>query len=240
MIKEFDRNQLMQLLKELSDELSSVGQTGQLFIVGGAAISLAYDDARATRDIDAIFAPAPEIRDCAKHIADRHGLQHDWLNDAAKGFMPGNDSQAKEIFTSDSLHVLVASPEYLFAMKLHSSRAGKDITDAALLFNRIGLKNAEEALDLAESFYGQTLVPKHQYVAEEIAEKASKLHTDKTVDRAEWQETAAKYGSREVDWEKIAPYAPIQDDSQQTRNHQYDVDYPQPENSRFGYEINRE
>ncbi len=65
MIKEFDRNQLMQLLKELSDEFSSVGQTGQLFIVGGAAISLAYDDAR-NRDIQ-YFEHAPNDLNTTAH-----------------------------------------------------------------------------------------------------------------------------------------------------------------------------
>ena len=53
------------------------------------------------------------------------------------------------------------------------------------------------------------------------------------VEPLELETIAAKYGGREVDWEKIAQYAPTQDDSQKTRNHQYDVDYPQPEMSSF-------
>lgn len=51
--------------------------------------------------------------------------------------------------------------------------------------------------------------------------------------RERWLDTATKYGGHEADWEKISQYAPTQDDSQKTRNHQYDVDYPQPEMSSF-------
>lgn len=54
-------------------------------------MSLVYDDSRATRDIGAVFAPAPVIRECAEIIAKRNGYEDDWLNDAAKGFMPGDD-----------------------------------------------------------------------------------------------------------------------------------------------------
>ena len=54
-------------------------------------MSLVYDDNRATRDIDAAFAPAQVIRECAEIIAKRNGYEDDWLNAAAKGFMPDND-----------------------------------------------------------------------------------------------------------------------------------------------------
>jgi hypothetical protein len=88
-----------------------------LFVVGGAAMALAYDRDRLTRDVDALFVPAPEVRRIAEEMSGPHGLEPDWLNDAAKGFLPGADEHPRTVFESESLLVQVASPEYLLAMK---------------------------------------------------------------------------------------------------------------------------
>lgn len=81
--EELDIKHLHDLFQELSENLQARGLQAQLFVVGGAAMALAYDQQRITRDVDAIFEPAPEVRDIAESIADRHGLEPDWLNDAA-------------------------------------------------------------------------------------------------------------------------------------------------------------
>ncbi|MDR2373685.1 MAG: hypothetical protein LBD77_06245, partial [Bifidobacteriaceae bacterium] len=57
------------------------------------------------------------------------GLQPDWLNDAAKGFLPGPNDRRQTVFESESLPVQVPSPEYLLAMKLHASRDERDPQD---------------------------------------------------------------------------------------------------------------
>jgi hypothetical protein len=49
-----DRAQILDLLAELSDELAHRGARAEVFLVGGAAIALAYDTRRATRDLDAV------------------------------------------------------------------------------------------------------------------------------------------------------------------------------------------
>lgn len=85
-------------------------------------MALAYDDGRLTRDVDALFVPVPEVRRVVEEMSVDHGLEPDWLNDAAKGFLPGNDDDARVIFESGSLLVQVPSPGYLLAMKLHASR----------------------------------------------------------------------------------------------------------------------
>ena len=72
------------LFGELSDRLAAAGVSAQLFVVGGAAMALAYDADRLTRDVDALFVPAPEVRRIAAEMSGPHGLELDWLNDAAK------------------------------------------------------------------------------------------------------------------------------------------------------------
>lgn len=90
----FDAARVLTLFQELSDRLDEVGISAQLFVVGGAAMALAYDDGRVTRDVDALFVPSSEIRKIAEDMSVVHGLEPDWLNDAAKGFLPGDDENS--------------------------------------------------------------------------------------------------------------------------------------------------
>jgi hypothetical protein len=137
-------------------------------------MALAYDDSRATRDVDALFVPAPVVREIAEHIATTHGLEPDWLNDAAKGFLPGNDTNPRVVFESDHLLVQVPSPGYLLAMKLHASRDERDLNDAATLFNALGFTTADQALDVLTGRYpANQLLPRHRYVAQDVADRAA-------------------------------------------------------------------
>lgn len=170
---QLDADGVLALLCELSDRLAAEGMSAQLFVVGGAAMALAYDRDRLTRDVDALFVPALEVRRIAEEMSGPHGLEPDWLNDAAKGFLPGADENPRTVFESESLLVQVASPEYLLAMKLHASRDERDLDDATLLFNRLGYTTAQECIDLLTATYptGQ-LLPRHRYIAEDIAARA--------------------------------------------------------------------
>lgn len=85
-----------------------------------------------------MFEPTTTIRQLSETLAERHGLEAAWINDAAKGFMPGQDDNPRTVFESDSLLVQVASPEYLLAMKLHSGRAERDIDDAVVFCRLVG------------------------------------------------------------------------------------------------------
>jgi hypothetical protein len=57
--------------------LQTRGLQAQLFVVGGAAMTLACDGQRLTRDVDALFVPTREVRDIAGELADRYGLEPD-------------------------------------------------------------------------------------------------------------------------------------------------------------------
>ena len=93
------------LLLELSEDLERRGIRGEVFLVGGAAITLAYDVRRATRDVDGVFEPKDAVLTAARTVADRHDLPDDWLNDAVKGFLHGDDSEATPILDTSGLRV---------------------------------------------------------------------------------------------------------------------------------------
>jgi hypothetical protein len=82
---------IRRLFEERASELDAQGIRAEIFLVGGAAIALCIDGRRATRDLDAVFLPTDAVRRAAAEVAEREGLEPDWLNDAVKGFLPGPD-----------------------------------------------------------------------------------------------------------------------------------------------------
>jgi hypothetical protein len=53
-----DREAMERALRLLGDRLVRRGLVADVYVFGGAAMALAYDARRATRDIDAVFEPA--------------------------------------------------------------------------------------------------------------------------------------------------------------------------------------
>lgn len=165
-----DAQRLHQLLADVDRRLAERHSTAILFVVGGAAMALGYDATRSTHDIDALFRPSPVVREVAKLVGEDHGLAPDWLNDAAKGFLPGADDEPRTVFESAHLRVQVPSPEYLLAMKLFSGRGSRDVDDSIRLAQLTGLTSQEQLLDLLSSKYpAQLLLPKHRYFAMQVA-----------------------------------------------------------------------
>lgn len=120
-------DRIRELLVELGDELAQLGESGELFLVGGAALALGYEAREATRDVDARFEPKAVIYEAAMRIAERHGMRTDWLNDAMKGFLHGDDLDRRVVIDHPALRVFVASPTYLLAMKLLSARVERPV-----------------------------------------------------------------------------------------------------------------
>jgi hypothetical protein len=163
------RRELLTALAELDEELGNLNVRGEVFIVGGAAMAIAYDTRRATADVDAVFIPSSEVRTAASRVAERLNLESDWLNDGAKAFMPGEDENQIGVYEGRNLSVAAASPQYLLAMKLMASRVERDQDDIRDLYRLCGLTTAEEGLDLLSSYYPEHLIlPRVQYLLQEM------------------------------------------------------------------------
>ena len=93
------RDDILNLLRDVAAEAERREVAVSLFLVGGAAMALAYSTSRATKDLDGVFEPKSIVCEIASHVARQrpeYGLAPDWLNDAAKSFMPGEDPEAKK------------------------------------------------------------------------------------------------------------------------------------------------
>jgi hypothetical protein len=165
------RDDIINLLRELGDDLHGRGLRAELFLVGGAAIALAYNTRRATRDVDAVFEPKVEVYQAADRVGARHNLPRGWLNDSVKGLLPGGDPNARECFSSDGISVSVPSPRYLLALKVAAARVDRDPDDIRTLARICHFTTAEEVLDATEAVMGtraKLLQPKVRYLIEEM------------------------------------------------------------------------
>ena len=162
------RADIIALLRQLAERLSQRGLEGEMYVVGGAAIALAFDERRSTRDIDAVFEPKQVIYDLASEIARDEGIADGWLNDAVKGFMSGPDDEAAPILELPGLRVATASPRILLAMKVLAHRTGEDDDDVRLLADQLGLPTAADVLAVAAEVYGDRLEPAARFFVEQI------------------------------------------------------------------------
>jgi hypothetical protein len=173
---QFTRARIVAALEALGKELASEGVHGQIFIVGGAAMALAYSTRLVTKDIDAVFEPKSAIYVAAARVAEDLGLPEGWLNDAVKGFMPGADQNPCPIPDVGGIEVTIASPRYLLAMKLMAMRFGEDEADIEILLRECGVRSAQEALDLVKHMYPiQEPPPKTRFFLEELLGSDSQL-----------------------------------------------------------------
>jgi hypothetical protein len=173
--RQFSAAKILDALQALGDELKRRDVRGQVFIVGGAAMALAYSTRRVTKDIDAAFEPKSAIYAAAEKVAEERALPADWLNDAAKAFMPGKDSEARPVPDIDGIEVTTASPRYLLAMKLMAMRFGEDDEDIEILLEQCDMHSAQEALDLLKEMYPSMEPPaKTRFFLEELLSQDSR------------------------------------------------------------------
>lgn len=163
-----NRDEIIAALTELAAELHRRGTSADMYVVGGAAIALAFDERRATRDIDAVFEPKTVVYEAAASVAEGLGLPSGWLNDAVKGFLAGDDPEATPILDLPGLRCLAASPRTLLALKVLAHRVGEDEDDLRLLAAELGLARADEILAVAEETFGDRLDPAARFFVEEI------------------------------------------------------------------------
>jgi len=155
----FTADDINRLLTELAEVLRQQGLEAKLFIVGGAAMALAYNASRSTNDIDGVFEPRERVLDAAREIAERHGLATNWLNDAVRAiYMPPHEDAhpiAQQFGTS--LSVEVASADYILAMKAMSTRhSDGDRRDAARLCSILGYTKESDIEATIKRYFGPT------------------------------------------------------------------------------------
>jgi hypothetical protein len=165
---------LRRLFDLLNEELRRSETQGELFLVGGAVMCLAYAARPSTQDVDALFRPPAQVREAAARVAVRAKLKVDWLNDGVKAFLSaqGDFTPYLEL---DHLRIMVAQPEYLLAMKCLAMRIGPefhDEDDVRYLLRLLEITSYQDAVTVISKYYPLERFPqKTLYALEEILPK---------------------------------------------------------------------
>lgn len=154
---QFDAARINELLVELDLELQRRGVGGTIFVVGGAAMALAYNATRVTEDIDGTFEPRDVILAAAQSVAAAQHVGPRWLSDGVAQMMPPrNDDHPQGVKIGPALTISIASPEYVLAMKAMTSRQSDgDLKDAALLCRLLGYTNERDIESVVQRYFGR-------------------------------------------------------------------------------------
>jgi Nucleotidyltransferase of unknown function (DUF6036) len=154
-----DRRMIEDALRRLGERLARKGLVADVYVFGGAAMALAYDARRATRDIDAVFSPHGAVLDAAREVAAELDLPPWWLNEQASTYVAaGGDQDAPRVFDHPGLRVAAASPDHLLAMKVLAARR-RDEDDVRFLIKRLALSSVQQVLDLCAEIFPDEPVP---------------------------------------------------------------------------------
>lgn len=167
----FTKADLHRLLELLNAELAAQDAEGEVYVVGGAVMCLAFNARHATRDVDAFFKPARLIREAAARVAAKAHVPETWLNDAVKAFLSPRGAFDNYLELSH-LRVFVAQPAYLLAMKCAAMRLGEefhDVDDVRYLLRFLNITTVAEAMRLVTAYFDEAqLQPKTRLALEEL------------------------------------------------------------------------
>ena len=165
------QSDIRRLFQLLNRELRESDTQGELYLVGGAVMCLAYDARPSTADVDALFKPAAVVRKASQRAATQAKLPVEWLNDGVKGFLSDKGDFAP-FLELDHLRVLVAQPKYLLAMKCLAMRIGAefhDEEDVRFLIRLLDVRRYDQALEIIARYYPLERFPqKTLYALEEL------------------------------------------------------------------------
>jgi predicted nucleotidyltransferase len=169
------REGIEEAFRRLGDRLAKRGVVADIYVFGGAAMALAYDSRRATRDVDALFKPHGIVLEEAHAVAAELGLPTWWLNEQASSYVaPGGDPSASRVFDYPGLRVFAASPlrrfaasplrrfaaspEHLLAMKALAARP-RDAQDIRQLAEILNLHTVPDVLALVREVFPEEEPP---------------------------------------------------------------------------------
>ncbi|MEN8184026.1 MAG: hypothetical protein ABFS46_15980, partial [Myxococcota bacterium] len=167
------RGDIERLLELLNEELRSASVRGEVYLVGGAVMCLAFGARESTRDVDGYFEPTKKIREAAARVAAASGVDERWLNDGVKGYLSERGSFSEHVEMSN-LKVFCADANYMLAMKCLAMRIGEefqDQDDVRYLLRHIGIRSYDDALAVIGRYYPVERFPqKTLYALAELLE----------------------------------------------------------------------
>ena len=162
-----DRDQIIGDLTALGRALDRRGVTGEMYLVGGAAIALAFDERRATRDVEVVFKPKATVYEAAAEVADELEPPRGLVERRREG-IPAARPPCQSGARSPGPALPERIPRMLLVLKVLAHRVGEDEDDVPLLAHAIGLATAEQVLEVAAEVFGDRLDAVARFYVEEL------------------------------------------------------------------------
>jgi predicted nucleotidyltransferase len=156
-----DRAAILAAFALLDRRLARRDVHADVYVVGGAAMALAWDARRSTRDVDALFLTDRHqvLLEEIWAVADELDLPRSWLNEQATMYAPADyRDQAGTVFDGGHLRVMSASARIVLAMKCAAMRPS-DIGDILTLVDQLGLQAADDVVALHASVFPDDPLP---------------------------------------------------------------------------------
>lgn len=156
----FGRDDIVDAFADLASRLERVGVVGQVHVIGGAAMLLAYDPDRAsTRDIDAMFSPDTPVLNAVRAIARERQWPSTWLNNQASVYASRTPGEGPRVFDHPHLQVMATPADHLLAMKALAARATSDRDDLQYLIDHLDIRSQQEVWTVVERFFPDVPIP---------------------------------------------------------------------------------
>lgn len=156
----FDASELHRAFTALAVKLQHRNVVGQVHVVGGAAMLLAYNpDRLATRDVDALFGPDGPMIAAIHEVAAENNWPTTWLNNQAAVYVARSPGEGIRVFDHPHLQVAATPADHLLAMKVLAARAVRDADDLRFLVDYLGLTSAVQVWAVVERFFPGIDVP---------------------------------------------------------------------------------
>ncbi len=179
--RQLDRDLVEQAFDLMGAYLRERHVMGEICLYGGAATVFLISWRRVTRDVDAVIQENHgEVIKARNHAARKLGLRESWLNDGVSIYTSplATTSDRKSVGTyprtgNPGLRVLVAKPEYLFAMKAVARAergSGRDLIDLVRLGQELDVDTRDAVIALVDRFFPSHVWPAAPDVPDEIAQ----------------------------------------------------------------------
>jgi hypothetical protein len=170
LLRRMRKEEMERALTRLGQILREREVTGEIAVFGGAAIVLGFGFREGTRDVDALVLEAHgQVMQAAQQVGEELRLPPNWLNEQATIYLSKRrDFRWFRTYPSEGqfgLRVLVASPQYLLAMKLLALRLySEDVGDIVRLARQLNRTTEEGLLQLLRQYYPEEKISTEKLV----------------------------------------------------------------------------